>query len=105
MAKKYRVENRNEVDGYIIYIGNIEPISDRFQIRRLVIELEAEGYKQEVPFDFVNEKMRLAEGFAIGSHVHITFALRGRSKILGKGEMQGKKVWYPSLEVLNISRL
>jgi len=101
MAKKYRIENRHDVDGYIIFIGNIEPISDRFQVRRLVLELEAEGYKQEVPFDFVNEKMRLAEGFAIGSHVHITFALRGRNKL----NRDGKKVWYPSNEALNISKL
>ncbi len=101
MAKKYRIENRHEVDGYIHFIGNIEPISDRFQLRRLIVEMDAEGYKQEVPFDFVNEKMRMAEGFALGEHVHITFALRGRSKII----QQGKKVWYPSNEVLSISKL
>lgn len=101
MARKYRIENRHDIDGYIHFIGKIEPFSDRFQLRRLIVEMEAEGYKQEVPFDFVNEKMRLAEGFALGEHVHITFALRGRSKIRN----DGKKVWYPSNKVLNISKL
>jgi len=101
MARKYKIQNRHYVDGYIIFIGNIEPISDRFQLRRLIVEMDAEGYRQEVPFDFINEKMKLAEGFALGQHVHITFALRGRDKLT----RDGKKVWYPSNQTLNISKL
>ncbi len=101
MALKYRIANKHEVDGYIIHIGNIESITDKFELRRLILELEAEGYKQEVPFDFINEKMRLAEGHALGMHVQVTFAVRGRSTL----NKLAKKVWYPSLEVLNISRL
>ena len=98
------------MDGYILFIGKIEPISERFMVRRLVLQMDAEGYPQEVPFDFVNEKMRLAEGFALGQHVQITFALRGRSKIIksrGGSEhyVDGKKVWYSSNEMLNISKL
>ncbi len=89
------------MDGYIVFIGNVEPITDRFQVRRLIVEMEAEGYKQAVPFDFVNEKMRMAEGFALGTHVQITFALRGRETLT----KDHKKVWYPSNEVLNISKL
>ena len=107
MAKKYRIENRHEVDGYILFIGKVEPITDRFQLRRLIVNMDSEGYKQEVPFDFVNEKMRMADGFALGEHVHITFTLRGRSKLIEDkfNPMEGKRVWYPSNEILSISKL
>jgi len=101
MARKYRLQNRHEIDGYIIFIGKIEAISARFQVRRLIVEMDAEGYSQEVPFDFVNEKMRLAEGFALGEHVQITFCLRGRPALT----REEKKVWYPSNEALNISKI
>lgn len=101
MAKKYLKENKHEVDGYIIHIGNIEHISDRLQIRRLVVKMEAAGYEQEVPFDCINENMRLMQGLVLGEHVHITFALRGRGRL----NREAKKVWYPSNEILNISKL
>ena len=101
MARKYRIQNRHDVDGYIIFIGNVEPFSSKYQLRRIIVEMDAEGYKQEVPFDFVNERMRLAEGFALGQHVQVTFCLRGRGKL----NHAARKVWYPSLEALNISRL
>ena len=102
MAKKYLKPNKHEVDGYIHHIGNIEHITDRLQIRRLVVIMEASGYDQEVPFDCINENMRLMQGLALGDHVHITFALRGPK---GKINREGKKRWYASNEVLNLSKI
>lgn len=101
MARKYLKENKHDIDGYVVYIGNIEHISNKLQIRRIVIQVEASGYDQEVQFDCINENMRLMQGLALGEHIHITFALRGKG-VIGK---DAKKKWYGNNEVLNISKI
>jgi len=103
MANKYRIENKHEIDGYIVFISNVlSPIRNKpnFQKRVLVVQFESQGYDQKVPFDFINERMRVAEGFALGDHVHVTFTLRGRERL-----KDGKKEWYPSVEGLNVSKI
>jgi len=101
MAKKYRIKNEHEIDGYIVHIGNVVSHSPKFTYRNLVIEVLADGYKQEIPISFINERMSLSNGFALNEHVHITFQARGNSKIITGGQRK----WYANLEGLNISKL
>lgn len=100
MPEKFRLDNEHEIDGYIIHIGNIESPSPKFTFRTMVIEVLADKYKQEVPISFINERMSVSDGYAVGEHVHITFQLRGRFNI-----KNGKKRWFVNLDGLNMSKL
>jgi len=101
MKSKYKLKNEHNVDGYIVFIGNVEIISQAFSFRQIIIEVEAGGYTQEIAFDFVNDKIFLSSGYALRDHVHIVFQLTGRGKIGDKG----KKKWYVNLQAVNISKI
>ena len=100
MAKKFRLNNEFEIDGYIIHISNVISHSPKFTFRLIVIESLAGGYKQEIPINFINERLSVSNGFALNDHVHITFQVRGNSNI-----KDGKKKWFANLDGLNMSKL
>ena len=100
MAKKFRLNNEFEIDGYIIHIGNIVSHSPKFTFRLIVIQVLAGKWEQEIPINFINERLSVSDGFALNEHVHITFQVRGNSMI-----KDGKKKWFANLDGLNMSKL
>lgn len=100
MPKKFRLDNVHEIDGYIIHIIPVDNPSKDFYIRVIILEVMTGRYEQEVPISFINERMNVSDGFAVGEHVHVTFQIRGKSHI-----SKGKKKWYANIDGLNMSKL
>lgn len=97
-----KIDNKFEIDGYVIHIGNIQDISANFVFRTIVIRRnEGTRVDPEIPIEFVNEKLELSRGLALNDHVHITFKIEGR-KTVGKG---GNVRWFTSLKGINLSKL
>lgn len=88
-------KNDFTVSGKVLFAGLPIWYSDKMSKRVLVLEMWAKGsngreYKQEVPFDFVNDNMPLLDNIREGDWVTVDFQLRGNKKIQGNG----KAVWY-----------
>jgi len=100
--RKLKIENIYDIDGYVIFLGFIQKPHANFEFRTIVISRnEGRRVNQEIPIEFVNEKLRLSDDLALNDHVHVTFKVEGRS-IIGKN---GSERWFASLKAINLSKL
>tara|TARA_R110000796_G_scaffold40572_1_gene100400 strand:+ start:1703 stop:2014 length:312 start_codon:yes stop_codon:yes gene_type:complete len=84
-----------QVKGTLLKVLDQETISDKFSKRTIVVRTKEE-YPQEIPVEFVNDKIKLIESFKEGEDVDVAINLRGR-------EWKGK--WFPSVNGWKISGL
>lgn len=91
-------KNDFNISGRVIHVGMPMHISDNFQKRILVLEVYVgNNFRQEIPFEFVNENMSLLNNIRENQWVNIDFQIRGR-----KGKIKdGRGIWYPSIEGLS----
>jgi len=88
-------KNEFDISGKVLFVGMPIFYTDKMSKRILVLEVWVDGkYKQEVPFDYVNDKMDLMNNIRINDWVNVDFILRGRKKI----QENGKAVWYSNNE-------
>jgi hypothetical protein len=81
--------NEFNISGKVLYVGMPIFFTDNMSKRLLVMEVWVNSkYKQEVPFDFVNENMDMVNNIREGDWVTVDFILRGRKKIRGDGKAQ-----------------
>lgn len=88
-------KNEFDISGKVLFVGMPIFYTDKMSKRILVLEVWVDSkYKQEVPFDYVNDKMDLVNNIRINDWVNVDFILRGRKKI----QADGKAVWYSNNE-------
>lgn len=97
-------KNEFTISGKIIHISKgPEYINEKLSKRIVVLECYMQGYSmytQEVPFEFINDKMNFLTGINEKDWVTITFTLRGRKTIKEGGKAQ----WFPQLSGLACSK-
>lgn len=88
-------KNDFDISGKVLWVGMPKFYTDKMSKRVLVLEVWVDNkYKQEVPFDYVNDKMPLLDNIRENDWVNVDFILRGRKKI----QTDGKAVWYSNNE-------
>lgn len=73
------------IKGRIVVINELQNISEKFQKREFVIELDGK-YPEFIKFEFVNEKCTLLDQYQNGMEVEVEFNLRGRKWRSPQGE-------------------
>lgn len=71
--------------GRIHYIGEIVPVSDKFQKRDFVIETN-DKYPQKILCQFTQEKVDLLNYYKVGTEVEVNVNIRGREWTNAQGE-------------------
>ena len=66
-----------EITGTIKVLGNSEKVSDKLTKLQVVVTTD-EQYPQDLPIDFLNDKVDLLKNFKVGNKVIIGINLRGR---------------------------
>lgn len=93
--------NEFNLSGKVLFVGMPVFFTDNMSKRILVIEGWVKGkYKQEIPFDFVNDNMGLLDHIRIGDWVNVDFTLRGRKNI-GR---DGKAKWFGNNEGIAVMK-
>jgi hypothetical protein len=90
MAKKS--VNNFEISGKVLFVGLPIWKSATFSVRLLVLQVFAGKYRQEVPYNFVNERMGMLDNVRINDWVRLDFELRGKKSI----QTDGKAQWWGS---------
>jgi len=86
-------KNQFDINGRVIFKGEPIYISAKMSKRLLVLEVYVDNkYKQEVPFEFVNDEMQKLNNVRKGDWVEVVFNLRGRKTIQGDGRAR----WWPT---------
>ena len=85
------------LQGKIIHLGETEIVGSAgtFKKRVLVIETD-ETYKQQIPIDFVQDKISLLASYKVGDNVHVNINIRGNGN-------NGK--WYASIQGWKIANI
>lgn len=95
------MQTENQVVGTILEIGETQTVgaAGTFKKRVLVVKT-SENYPQELPIEFVQDKVDLLDGHKIGENVTVSINLRG-SEYQGKRYLscQGWKVYKTSPSV------
>ena len=87
-------KNQFDIVGRVIFVGKPIWISERMSAKAfLVMEVYVDNkYKQEVPFEFVNDNAPLIKSVREGDWVEVVFVLRGKKNI----QSDGRAKWWPS---------
>jgi hypothetical protein len=94
--------NLFDIAGRVLFVGMPIYYTEKMSKRILVIEVWVnEKYKQEVAFDFVNDKMDMVNNIRVDDRVDIAFQLRGNKVI----QADGKARWFNNLEGLAVTKL
>lgn len=74
MSESYKVK------GNIVFIGELQHISDKFQKREFVIEVPDTNpqYTDLISLEFIKEKCSLLDNYQVGMEVEAEFNLKGR---------------------------
>jgi hypothetical protein len=90
--------NKFEFTGKVVFVSLPIFYTDKMSKRSLVIEGWVNNkYRQEIPFDFVNDNMKLLDGIREDDWVTVEFSLRGRKNI----QADGKARWFTSNDAFN----
>lgn len=90
-----------EVQGSIIFIGDIQEVgSNGFRKRDIVIKTD-EQYSQEIQIQFTGDKCDILNSYKIGEEVLIAFNLQGRSWV----NKEGNTVWFNTIVGWKINRV
>lgn len=93
-----------EAQGKIFNISETQKISDKFQKREFVVELETEfkdnTFKDYVKFQLTNDKCTLIDGMSVDDLVKVSFNLKGNIF-----EKEGKTMFFTNLNAWRIERI
>ena len=93
-----------EAQGRIYNISETQKVSDKFQKREFVLELENEfkdiTYKDYVKFQLTNDKCTLIDGMSVNDLVKVSFNLKGNMF-----EKEGKTMFFTNLNAWRIERI
>jgi hypothetical protein len=92
-----------EITGKLICKDDTQHVSDRFQKREFVIEVENERNSQWndfVKIQLIQDRCDLVENIQIGENIKVHFSLRGR-----KWENQGQVSYFTNIEGWRIERV
>lgn len=92
-----------DISGKLIVKENTQAVSDRFQKREFVIEVENEKNPQWndfVKFQLTQDRCDLLENIEIGNELKVHFNIRGR-----KWENNGQTAYFTNLEAWRIEPL
>ena len=92
-----------EISGKLIYKEDTQHISDRFQKREFVIEVENEKNPQWNDFvkvQLIQDRCDLLENIPLNEHIKVYFNIRGR-----KWENKGQVTNYTNLEGWRIEKI
>jgi hypothetical protein len=89
------------IEGRVISIGQTETKSEKFSVRKFVIDDQAPEYANLHEFQLANAKTELADKFSIGNQVRVHFNLRGRAWTSPSGEVK----YFTSLDAWRIESL
>lgn len=76
------------IEGRVISIGQTEQKSEKFSVRKFVIDDQAQEYANLHEFQLANAKTELADTFKVGNQVKVHFNLRGRAWTSPSGEVK-----------------
>lgn len=80
--------------GKLIYIGQIEQITDKFRKRIIVIEPEEQRYPQKISLQLLGENTDMSDTLRIGDIVEADFVIKGR-------ESKGR--YFNSLDIIRLA--
>jgi hypothetical protein len=89
------------IEGRVISIGQTEIKSEKFSVRKFVIDDQAPEYANLHEFQLANAKTELADKFSIGNQVRVHFNLRGRAWTSPSGEVK----YFSSLDAWKVDIL
>ena len=92
-----------EISGKLIYKEDTQHISDRFQKREFVIEVENEKNPQcndFVKVQLIQDRCDLLENIPLNEHIKVYFNIRGR-----KWENKGQVTYFTNLEGWRIEKI
>lgn len=92
-----------EISGKLIYKEDTQHISDRFQKREFVIEVENEKNPQWNDFvkvQLIQDRCDLLENIPLNEHIKVYFNIRGR-----KWENKGQVTYFTNLEGWRIEKI
>jgi single-strand DNA-binding protein len=76
-------ETTNQIQGKLIWIGEIEDKSDKFKILDFAIETDDPQYPQKIKLQAINKTCDAIKALSLGSVINCHYNLKGR-------EYQGK---------------
>ena len=86
-------KNQFDIVGRVLFVGRPVQMGPNFIKAYLIMEVWVNSkYKQEVPFDFINDYTSLINSVREGDWVEVVFNLRARKKI----GTDAKAHWWPS---------
>lgn len=85
----------NKYAGSIIFIGQTEKVSDKFQKRILVLSYKSSNYPQEITFELHQDKCDLLNSYSIGDTIEVDYNLNGK--------LWKDNKWFNSLVIYKIS--
>jgi hypothetical protein len=89
------------IEGRVISIGQTEQKSEKFSVRKFVIDDQAPEYANLHEFQLANAKTELADKFSIGNQVRVHFNLKGRGWTSPSGEVK----YFSSLDAWRIESI
>lgn len=91
-------KNEFNISGKVLFVGMPIYYTEKLSKRILVMEAFVDNrFRQEVAFDFVNDKMQHLNNIRNDDWVNVDFQLRGNKKI----QQDGKARWFNTLEGLS----
>ncbi len=88
-----------QLTGKIIFIGEVNQVSDKFQKRDFVLETQ-EQYPQQIKLELHQDRIDLIDVYQLDEVVTADFNLRGRSYV----DKQGQTQYSNTLQVWKIQR-
>ena len=76
-----------EVKGKVIVVNPTTTISEKFSLRKFVVETE-DQYPQPIEMQFTQDKCSLLDDIGFGSIVNVSINLRGKSWTNPQGEVK-----------------
>lgn len=67
-----------EVTGKLEVKGETQQISERFQKREFVLEIEDGAYSQYIKFQLIQDRCDLLDPYSVGDSIKASFNLRGK---------------------------
>lgn len=86
------------IEGRVISVGQTEQKSEKFSVRKFVVDDESPEYANLHEFQLANAKTTLADGLKIGTRVRVHFNIRGRAWTSPSGEVK----YFSSLDAWKI---
>tara|TARA_R110000822_G_scaffold263254_1_gene387573 strand:- start:96 stop:449 length:354 start_codon:yes stop_codon:yes gene_type:complete len=70
--------NVHTLVGSLVSVGELKVISEKFQVKEIVVTVPDGEYSETMQFDLCNKSCDLADDLNVGSDIEITFSIKGR---------------------------